>query len=94
MENELYQRWDEILNHMKEEFNISDVTFRTFIKILSVYSVEDKNLTILIDDVKIGNSQSFIEQKYGVFLSVTIEELTGIQYDITYLSLSDRKSVV
>lgn len=92
LENELYQRWDEILNHMKDEFNISDVTFRTFIKILSVYSVQDKNLTILIDDVKIGNSQSFIEQKYGVFLSVTIEELIGIQYDITYLSLSELDS--
>lgn len=92
LENELYQKWNDILNHMKEEFDISDVTFRTFIQILSVYSIEDDKLTILIDDVKIGNSKSFIEQKYGLFLSVAIEEITGVHYEISYLSLSELDS--
>lgn len=89
MANELYRRWDEILNHMKKECNISDIAFKTFIKILSIYSIEDTKLTILIDDVKIGNSRSFIEQKYAIHLSIAIEELTGIHYDISYLSLSE-----
>ena len=88
MENELYQRWEEILEHMKVSFDITDVSYRTFIKILSIYSVEGNTLTILIDDIKIGNSKSFIEKKYNRFLSVAIEEITGIHYDICYLSLT------
>lgn len=62
LENELYQRWDEILEHMKINFGITDVSYRTFIKILSIYSIENTNLTILIDDINIGNSKSFIEK--------------------------------
>ena len=88
MENELYQRWEEILEHMKVSFDITDVSYRTFIKILSIYSVEGNTLTILIDDINIGNSKSFIEKKYNRFLSVAIEEITGIHYDICYLSLT------
>ncbi len=88
MENELYQRWEEILEHMKVSFDITDVSYRTFIKILSIYSVEGNTLTILIDDINIGNSKSFIEKKYNRFLSVSIEEITGIHYDICYLSLT------
>lgn len=87
-ENELYQRWDEILQHMKVNFDITDVSYRTFIKILSIYSVEDDKLTILIDDINIGNSKSFIEKKYNRFLSVAIEEITGVHYEISYLSLT------
>ncbi len=88
MEDELYQRWDEILEYMKVNYDITDVSFRTFIKILSIYSIEGAKLTILIDDSSIGNSKSFIEKKYGSLLSVSIEELTGVHYDISYISLA------
>jgi len=88
LENELYQKWEEILEHMKVSFDITDVSYRTFIKILSIYSIEDTQLTILIDDVNIGNSKSFIEKKYNKFLSVAIEEKTGIHYEISYISLT------
>ena len=76
MENELREKWDEILEHMHTSFDIADASFRTFIKKLSVYSVHDNLLTILIDDTSIGDSKSFIVQKYSVFLSVSIEEIT------------------
>lgn len=88
MENELYQRWEEILEHMKVSFDITDVSYRTFIKILSIYSIEDNKITILIDDINIGNSKSFIEKKYNKFLSVAIEEITGVHYELSYLSLT------
>ena len=76
---------------MKISFGISDVSFRTFIKKLSIYSINGNNLTVLIDDEGIGNSKSFIEQKYGLFLSVSIEEATGIHYDISYISLTTNR---
>ena len=90
MENELYERWDEILERMKVDFDISDVSYRTFIKKLSLYGVKDNTITILIDDTSIGsNSKQFIEQKYNTFLSVAIEEVTNVHYELTYISLTE-----
>lgn len=89
MENEIRQNWDKILEHMHTTFSISDVSFRTFIQKLSVYSVRDDLLTILIDDTSIGDSKSFIEQKYSVFLSVSIEEITGVHYQLKFIALSE-----
>jgi len=90
LENELYERWDDILERMKIDFDISDVSFRTFIKKLSLYGVENNLITVLIDDTSIGsNSKQFIEQKYNTFLSVAIEEVTNIHYDLTYISLTE-----
>ena len=74
---------------MKVSFDITEVSFRTFIKILSIYSVDGNNLTVLINDSNIGNSKSFIEQKYGLFLRVAIEQITGVRYDISYISSTD-----
>lgn len=89
MKNELYEKWDDILEYMKKEFEISDPIYRTFVKPLSIYNIEDNKLTVLIDDVKIGNSKSFVEQRYTTFLSVSIETFTNIKYDITFISLSE-----
>lgn len=68
MKNELYEKWDDILENMKTEFEISAPIYRTFVKTLSIYHVEGNKLTVLIDDVKIGNSKSFVEQRYSLFL--------------------------
>ena len=89
VENELYEKWDEILENMRVNFDISDPAFNTFIKILKVHSISGKNLTILIDDAKVGSNKSFIEKRYSTFLQVTIEEMTNIKYDITYISKNE-----
>lgn len=89
MKNELYEKWDDILENMKTEFEISAPIYRTFVKTLSIYHVEGNKLTVLIDDVKIGNSKSFVEQRYSLFLAISIEEFTGIQYDISFVSRSE-----
>ena len=89
MEYELQQNWDKILEHMHIAFSISDVVFRTFIKKLNVYSVQDNLLTILIDDTEIGDSKSFIQKKYSTFLAASIEEITGVHYQLKFISLSE-----
>lgn len=92
MQNDIREKWDEILDHMHTAFSISDVSFRTFIQKLSVYSVQDNFLTVLIDDTEIGDSKSFIEQKYSLFLSVSIEEITNVHYKLDFISLSELDS--
>ena len=74
-------------------FSISDVSFRTFIQVLSVYSIQDNILTVLIDNTAIGDSKEFIEKRYSVFLSVSIEEVIGVHFDIQFISLSEIKEM-
>ena len=74
VENELYEKWDEILENMRVNFDISDPAFNTFIKILKVHSISGKNLTILIDDAKVGSNKSFIEKRYSTFLQVRLKK--------------------
>lgn len=89
MKNELYEKWDEILDNLRVNYDISMPAFNTFIKKLKVYSISDHNLTVLIDDARIGSNKSFIEKKYHAFLQVSIEEITGVHYEITYISKSE-----
>lgn len=89
LNNELYDKWNEILENLRVNYDISMPAFNTFIKKLKVYSISDQHLTILIDDDRIGSNKSFIEKKYHTFLQVSIEEITGIHYEITYISKNE-----
>lgn len=95
MEEKLLESWDDILQYMCREFDIAEVYFRTFINKLSVYSVEknvetqENELTVLIDDTEIGNSKSFIKEKYSTFLSVSVEAITKVHYNITFIAKSE-----
>lgn len=86
MKNIIQEKWDEILEALKNEHDISDVSFRTWLLPLEVYSVNDNLITILINDKQIGSdSINFIKRKYGLPLKVTIEEITNKNYDIEFI---------
>lgn len=89
LEHEIYDRWDEILENLRVNYDISTPAFNTFIKKLKIYSISGNHLTILIDDASIGSNKNFIERRYNAFLQVTIEEITGIKYSITYISKNE-----
>ena len=42
------EKWDEILQTVKHDYNISDVAFNTWLKPLEVYDVTDNVITILV----------------------------------------------
>ena len=47
MYNLVVDKWAEILNFFKNEFDIADVSFNSWIKPLQVYSVENNVVTLL-----------------------------------------------
>lgn len=86
MKNIIQEKWDEILEALKNEHDISDVSFRTWLLPLKVYSVSDDIITIVIDDKLIGSdSINFIKRKYGLPLKVAIEEITDINYELDFI---------
>lgn len=86
MKQELQERWDEILNYMKKEYNISDVSFKTWLKKLNVYDVNENIITVVIEDNQMGdNALSFIRNRFGLFLKTAIAELTNEEYEINFV---------
>lgn len=83
MNTNIYEKWDEILNMMKTEYEISDISFETWLKPLSIYSVENNNITILAKDKM---HMDYIEKKYSKQLMVTVGEITGVSYTFQFVS--------
>lgn len=89
MYNLVISKWDEILEILKKEHDIMDVSFNTWIKPLEVYSVEDNNITLLVPDENIGTS--YLHKKYYLPLKVVIQEVTGEMLDLEFLHKSEIK---
>ena len=60
MEELLKSKWDEILNYLRIEYEIGEISFKTWIQALSIYSVQDHHIVIAIDDAKIGTNKEYI----------------------------------
>lgn len=88
MTNNVTEKWDEILNNMRKEYDISDVSFNTWLKPLEIHSVKDNLITILVPDMQLAG---YVEKKYSRQLMVSIGEVTGISYDIIYVIPDDIK---
>ena len=81
MENlmeKIINKWDEILNTVKKEHEISDISFDTWMRPLEVYAVEDNILYILVPSEQMA--LSYIQRKYYLPLKVAICEITGKEY--------------
>lgn len=89
MKNIIIDKWDEILEYLKIEHEISPVSFRTWIQQLKVYSVEDDTIIISINDAKIGNSKKFISTKFGIPLEASIEEIVGKHFNLEFKLASE-----
>ena len=76
-------KWDEILNTVKKEHEISDISFDTWMRPLEVYAVEENTLYILAPFEQMA--LSYIQKKYYLPLKVAIGEVVGVQYDIQFI---------
>ncbi|MFR1113191.1 MAG: chromosomal replication initiator protein DnaA, partial [Blautia sp.] len=85
--NIVTEKWDEILQTIKIDHDLSDISFDTWLKPLKVYSVEDNIVTILVPSEQVG--LNYVNKKYKLPLQVTISELTGIERCEVQFVLSD-----
>ena len=66
MENEIKSRWIDIIQYLKTEYNVSEVSFKTWLLNINLYSVDEENdLAIILVNDNIGeNGLNFIKEKY------------------------------
>ena len=85
----LIDHWEEILQTVKREHDLSDISFKTWLKPLKVYSLEENVVTILVpSEQSIG--VSYISKKYKLPLQVTISEFLNIPgCEINFIGSAD-----
>ncbi len=86
--NVVKEKWPEIIEHLRIEHELSNVSFTTWIQPLKVYDVVDNTVFIL---VKMNASVEYIEKKYLLPLKVCIGEITGIEFEVVFISEDDDK---
>ncbi len=74
--NAVTENWNKILNIVKTEHELSDVSFNTWLQPLKVHSVVDNIVTIIVPTEQMG--LNYISKKYKLPLQVAISEVTGI----------------
>ncbi|MCD7709328.1 MAG: chromosomal replication initiator protein DnaA [Clostridiales bacterium] len=89
--DEIIEKWDEILNMVKTEHDISDVSFDTWLRPLEVYAIKGNTLYILVPSEQMA--LSYIKKKYLSPLRVAIVEITKIEYDIEFILPEETKSL-
>lgn len=92
MENEIKGKWTDILEYLKNEFNITDVSYKTWILPLKLYSVDEENnsAVISVNDSDVGQMGiTHIVNKYNLFLQISIEEITGYHLTLNFANSSD-----
>ncbi len=99
---ELKQKWDLILQTLKEDYDITDMSFRTWIKPIQVYSVVGDKITLLIPEnnndgdgkgLSYNMRVGYIERKYLAAITLTIAEIMGREYDVTLMSSIDKEKI-
>ena len=82
------ERWDEIKDSIRKEYDLSDISFNTWIAPLKLYNVENDIVTILIPSDQ-GHALNYITSKYKSFFQVTISEMFNHTYDISFILEKD-----
>lgn len=83
MLDQIQSKWPEILERVRDEKELTDVSFRTWILPLEPLSYEKGTLTIFFPgDMP---SASYVESRYAFFIRYVIEELTGISCRLRFV---------
>lgn len=84
--NIVEEKWPQIIEHLRVEHELLNVSFSTWIKPLKVYDVVGNTVFILVNS---NSSVEYIEKKYLLPLKVCIAEITGTEYEVSFISEDD-----
>ncbi len=84
--NIVEEKWPEIIEHLRVEHELSNVSFNTWIQPLKVFDILNDTVFILVN---MNASVEYMEKKYLLPLKVSIAEITGIEYEVTFISEDD-----
>lgn len=85
--NIIQEKWNDILERVREEHELSDVSFKTWIRPLKVHEVDGQAVTILVPTEQVG--LDYVSKKYKLPIKAAIGELTGMDCEIYFILPED-----
>lgn len=86
--NDIKENWQVIKETMKKEYNISDISYQTWVAPLEFYNVTDDVVHIIIP-TDLAPALNYISSKYKSFFQVTITEMFDHHYEIKFIFEKD-----
>ncbi len=82
------EKWTDIKETVQREYNLSSISYNTWIKPLELHKIENDVIIILIPS-ETGHALNYISTKYKSFFQVTISEMFNHTYEIEFILESD-----
>lgn len=82
------ENWDLIKETLRTEYDLSDISYNTWVKPLNFHSVKDDIVTIMIPSDQ-AHALKYISSKYKSYFQVTISEMMDHTYDISFILEKD-----
>lgn len=90
--NKLNDRWNEIKEIIKDQYDLTAISFNSWIKPLQFFKVENNIVTILIPEEQ-SPLLKYIEKNYYFYFKATISELMNEQYDVVFITEDEAKKI-
>lgn len=87
----LKENWDLIKDTLRTEYDLSDISYNTWVKPLNFHSVKDDVVTIIIPSDQ-AHALKYISTKYKSYFQVTISEMMNHTYDISFILEKDAEN--
>ena len=79
----LKEKWDKILESIRDDNELSNVAFKTWLLPLKVFRIEGNILKIT---APFEQAATYVENKYKTFLYVAVAEAMGEEYEIRIIT--------
>ncbi len=89
--DEIIAKWEQILQTVKDEHELADISFNTWLKPLDVFAVKENTLYILVPDEQMA--LSYIKKKFTLPIKVAVAEITGMDLDIEFVMPEQAKTM-
>lgn len=86
--NEIRDRWDEIKEIIRDEYDLTAISFNNWVEPLQFYKVEDDIVTILIPSAQ-ARLLKYIQKNYYFCFKATISEVMNHEYDVVFIAEED-----
>lgn len=87
---DIKENWLAVKETIRREYNISDISYQTWVAPLEFYNVVDDVVSIIIPSDQ-AHALNYISSKYKSFFQVTITEMFDHNYDVKFILEKDAK---
>lgn len=81
--NLIYEKWDDILEYIRTDLEMTTLSFNTWIKPLKIHSLDHKILRILVE---MDGAVEYLEKKYKIALQAAIIDVVDQNFEVEFVT--------